>query len=352
MGRLTTGELSSAIALGFWSGIPAGFVVGRALARLGPLWVVSLGALAVGSGLMLVARIDSLPLAYLSFMLLGGGYPFLATPGISGTLNAYVTERYAAALGVALTGASVGGAFMVPAMNAMTEWIGFADAMTVIGIVVVVSLLSASVLLFSDHRLDDARTVDASPGPSMRSILTSKAFVLALLGSTLALMAQVGFLAHQIPILTEHLPRGEATFGVSVTALAAIAGRFLAGKLAETVAVARLSAMAAGVQGLGFVVLMVSDQAIGLLTGSAVAGFVVGAIVMLPPLLIRHYFGTARYAELYAYTNAGLYVGAGLGPFLVGRVREVEGTYDTALLFLALTQLVSVVVLVIVPRRR
>ena len=43
----------------------------------------------------------------------------------------------------------------------------------------------------------------------------------------------------------------------------------------------------------------------------SIAGFVVGGIVMLPPMLIRNAFGSFSYGKNYAMANVVLYIFAG-----------------------------------------
>ena len=80
--------------------------------------------------------------------------------------------------------------------------------------------------------------------------------------------------------------------------------------------------------------------------GCAIAGLVVGATVMLPPMLVREAFGLAGYGRIYALVNVVLYILAGLGPFMVGLVHDAQGAYAGGLWVLVLGQLISVALII------
>ena len=344
VGRFTTAEISGAIAVSFWSGIPAGVLVGRWLRHHPPLMIVVYGVSATALGLYLLPGATTLVTLYIAFILFGTGYPCLSTSGISGTLNYYIKERYASRLSVALTGASIGGACVVPAMVWLRESVGLQSGSQIVAGIALAMLLPPALLLLRKPRTDSAAGAPPSASSSsIRGTVWSIKFCLITFAAACALTAQVGFLTHQIPLIGMYINTEQAAWGVSITATTAIAGRFLTGWLAERIDLAALAALAALIQASGMGILAGATQLWLLYLGCAVFGFVVGAIVMLPALLIRDRFGSALYSELYGYTNIGLYAGAGFGPIVVGALREADGNYVSGLAVLIAVHLIAVV---------
>ena len=282
------------------------------------------------------------------FFLLGTGYPCLSASGITGTLNYYLNTHYARRLSWALTGASLGGMVVVPAMVWLRASYGFSTALLLIAATLVVALLIPSFALLREQARSTAvATSDAPVGSPVAEIVRSKKFLLLTFGGACLLGAQVGLLAHQIPMLRDQMSAEAAAIGVSITAGSAIPGRFLAGWLAERMSIALLSAAAAIFQGSGMLLLSASEGVTELYLACVLSGFVVGAIVMLPPLLIRDQFGARRYSEVYGYTNVGLYLGAGTGPAISGLLFDQFNGYAVALYVLAGMHAIGVLALLL-----
>jgi MFS family permease len=171
-------------------------------------------------------------------------------------------------------------------------------------------------------------------------------------GGALALGAQVGFLAHQIPMLAKDLGTGGAAMAVSATALSAAVGRLLAGYLSSRMALNKLAAACYVIQALGFMVLLAAENVFTLYLASIVAGFVVGAIVLLPPMLVRRAFGSSDYGRTFASVSIMLYVGAGAGPWVTGILKDWSGDYELSIWLLAALHLGAIILFLASPLRR
>jgi MFS family permease len=347
-------SLISTAILGFWlSSIPGSLLTGYLIDRHGPGWVLAFGCLSVAGGVILLGRADGVAAMFIAYGMMGAGYPALATAGISAILAPHFAARFGFALGLALTGASIGGAAIPPLLVWLMEEYDFTFATTLIGAAMLLVLLPA-VLIIGRGR---ARAASAERGGQVRSavlapLLGSAIFWWLAAATALGLGAQVGFLAHQIPMLAGELGISGAAIAVSATAMSAAVGRLAVGYLSGRVSLPRLAACCYLIQALGFMIILSADGAAMLYAGSVLAGFVVGAIVLLPPMLVRKAFGIENYGRNYATINVLIYIGAGAGPWLTGLLKDQSGGYAAALWLLAGMQIAAIAVCLASPLRR
>ena len=185
----------------------------------------------------------------------------------------------------------------------------------------------------------------SAPALGIGDFLALPRFWKITIASALALGAQVGFLTHQIPALALPLDLTQAAYAVSITALAAVFGRFALGALAARFPLPYLAAGCYGLQAIGLVVIAGSDG-LGLLYGaSALAGFVVGAIVMLPPLLLSNAFGARSYGTAYGLANACMFSFVAIATAAAGILRDLTGAYAAAFWLLAAMHVLGMAVI-------
>jgi len=356
----STSLVSTAVSVFYIVGVVAAIVVGRVIDRFGSRWVACYGALATGLSVAALGQLNAPWQLFAAYVVMGSAYPALATAAISGTLVPWFERRLGLALGLALTGASVGGATVVPAMVALSATVGFTMTVTGIGLLVAVTVVPLA-LLFIRRPQDALETAAEKSAGAAGELATPMGIIDYLrlprfwkitLASSLALGAQVGFLTHQIPALTMPLDLTKAAYAVSITAFAAMFGRFALGALAARFPLPVLAAGCYGLQAIGLIVIAESDGLLLLYGASAMAGFVVGAIVMLPPLLLSNAFGARSYSTAYGLTNACMFTFVGVATGAAGFVRDFSGAYAAAFWLLAAMHILGMAVILWPARRR
>ncbi len=361
LGRSTGWSVSmlSSVVAGFWlANVAASLVLGRVADRFGARPAVVYGALAMAAGCFALAAFEAGFFGagwqlFAIFALMGSAYPGLAAMAVSASLVPWFKRRLGLALGIALTGASAGGAVMPPLMEWLSARYGFGPAMTGIGAALVLCVLPVALFLVRPPEgREAARELGPAAAPAARDkrsparILGDFRFWLILSACSLSLGAQVGFLMHQIPLLQGPLGLSGATFAVSVAALSAAAGRFVLGALSERFSLPVLAAGCYLVQALGLLLLLAGGPPALLFVASGIAGFVIGCIVMLPPLLLVDGFGAEGYGAAYGLTAAGMFVMASLATAASGWLFDATGAYVWPLVALAgLHALASILVL-------
>jgi len=349
----TAGLISSAILVFWIASLPGALFAGTIVDRLGPVPVVATGGAAIGIGLIALGTVTAPWQLFPIYAAMGFGYPALAAAAISATLAPWFWRGFGGALAVALTGASVGGAIVPLVMTANIARHGFTLTVTVVGLAVLITIAVASLVLARVGRpqTDTHDRHGDSPAYAMTAVLSRPLFWRISVASALGLGGQVGFLAHQVPIIATHHERTFAALMITVVALSAAVGRLIAGLLSRHTPARRLAGLSYLLHGAGIATVALSTNWTGTFAGCALAGFVVGAIVMLPPLLVREHLGVTGFGRTYAMVNVVMYVMAGVTPWMVGLTRDHWSSYTVGLLTLVVMELLAAAIIIGTPRK-
>ena len=331
----SSGLISSAILVFWLASLPGALFVGVLIDRYGPAPVVAIGGLCIGGGLCGLATIGAPWHIFPIYAAMGFGYPALAAAAISATLAPRFERGFGIALGIALTGASVGGAVVPVLIMHSTATRGFGPTMTSVGATLLAIVLCLVICLIALGRPKPTARTELFTTPfSMAGVLRRPLFWRISIAAALGLGGQVGFLAHQVPIITTHTDQTFASFMITVIAVSAAVGRLVIGLLSRHLSINTLAALSYLLHGAGIALLATSHTEVAIFMGCMLAGLVVGAIVILPPIIVRGTFGTVGYGRTYAMVNVVMYVLAGFSPWIVGLLRDTTGGYTTGLAML------------------
>ena len=336
----------------FWlAALPGTLAVGILVDRFGPPLVVCVGGLSIAFGLIALGWLDQTWQMYIAYAALGFGYPALAAAAISATLVPWFTRGFGTALGVALTGASLGGAVIPVVVVRFNEQLGFAPTMAVVGggLLIVVMLLAMVLALIGRPAEVSPRRPD-EPVFSMSGRLRSPLFWTIAIAGGFGLGGQVGFLGHQVPILVQHVDQTTASLMVTMVAGAAALGRLVVGLLSRFLASGHLAALSYCIYGAGITVLVFANTAASLFFACALTGLFVGAIVMLPPILVRETFGAVGFGRTAAMVNAVMYAFVGVTTWSVGLLKDFTGGYDAGLWLLVVMEVLAMLLVLTLPR--
>lgn len=339
--------ISAAVSLYYLAGAAGMIVVGGVIDRHGPRPVLTYGALAMAAGVVLLGRIDAPWQLFAVCLLLSTGWSSLASTAITSTLVPWFRRRQGLATTLALTGASAGGIVIVPLLVHLTQRLGFASATMVAAaalLLVVLPLVAlvirrrpADLGLHPDGEAPDAGRPHDVEVPAERrwsrgETLRAARFWTLAVPFALALLAQVGFIIHQIAFLAPSLGATRAAWVVSETTVAALLGRAGAAVLADRMERRTLSAAIFAVQALGLALMAAAPGAPwAVYAGSAAFGLGVGNVITLPPLVAHAEFGAASFGVVFGLVAAAMQLGVAAGPSVVGLLREAAGDYRTAL---------------------
>jgi MFS family permease len=337
-----------AITLGV-SGLMAP-LAGAAADRFGVRPLMLIGAVLLSAGYFLYSTADSLSSIYAIHVLFASA---LATCGL--VVNVILVSRWfvkdrGLALGIALAGTSLGNGTLPPLNAALIGELGFRPAFAWTSLL---PLLLIPVILFIVRErpadLTSQQPQNGAPRGAVASLTlraalrTSNFWVLALV-AMLTFFSIIGTQAH---LNLYMLGRGFSPMdaGLSYTVLfylgliGKIASGFLADRLGrKPVFVSTLLIMAAGA-------LLLTRPGGGVLwAGLVFFGLGWGGLYTLLQLLAADYFGPQHLGKILGAITVLDTFGGGLGPPLIGAIRDRAGSYDNA--FLLIAGLVTVALLI------
>lgn len=346
LGPWTTQQITSAILIFWLSSLPGTLSIGYLIDSKGPSSVVLLGALFIGLALIGLGQAEAIWQIFFCYALMGFAYPAIGAAGISATLAPHFSKNFGFALGIALTGASLGGALIPFSIIFFIAIIGFKVTTLVLGLAVLAILFCVSVFFKKKKSKPISTQLPATNAQRFElRILQKPVFWRITVAAALGLGGQVGFLAHQIPIVANKIDALDAAFTVSVVAISAAIGRILIAFISRYISINKLASASYFIQGIGIAIVIFAETFSMMIIACSVAGFVVGGIVMLPPMLIRNAFGSFSYGKNYAIANVILYIFAGISPWLVGLAYASTNSYFFGLCGLVFSQIMAAIVI-------
>jgi cyanate permease len=141
----------------------------------------------------------------------------------------------------------------------------------------------------------------------------------------LALLAQIGFIVHQIAILEPAMGRSLAALAVAVTTTMAVIGRLCLGMVVDRLDPRLATAASVATQAAALFVITQTADTFLLFVACAVYGFSIGNLITLPPLIIHREFEQAAFGTVLGLSTGIGGVISAFGPGLVGLIRGATG---------------------------
>jgi MFS family permease len=352
-------SLASAFSLYSLVYIGLSVASGHLTDRLGPRWVIAFGGCCLGSGMILVSRIQAPWQLYLFYGGLAGIGMSAAYIPCTATAIKWFRHRRGLAVGIAGSGASLGIAGMPPLSEMLIARFGWRQTYLLFGIVVLVSINVLAVFVVRDPETlglqpdgDGTRKPPADIAPPGTADESTWTFGEAVRTSTFWLLTGVMVLSLlTIPAVFVHLPQYASDLQLQVPrarfvmliGLWALLGNLMLGRLSDLFGrrwVFGLS-LIIGALALGG---LTAARGVTLLTvASACFGVYYGTFASLFPAVMSDCFGRQHVGVLTGFSFALGSITSALGPMVMGSVADQTGQYPLA--FLGGTVVNSLVVL-------
>ena len=337
----SVGAVSGATAVFFLVSGVAGLPVAGWMERHDPRPLVAAGAVGCAVALLLLGRATAVWQVYVAYAVFGSGFAACAlVPGTT-LVTRWFSRRRSVALSIASSGLSVGGAVITPVVATVVEDEGLAATTPWLALVLVATVvpLTAWLLRSSPEALglqpDGAAAPVQGAAPAYRgdgaaAALRSRYFAAVTAAHLLAMLAQVGGIAHLYNLVAERRDAGDAASALSLLALSSLLGRLLGGVVAARTSMRGLAVGLMVGQAAALVALAVLDGRTALLVTSVAFGLTVGNLLMLHPLLLAERFGVLDYGRIYSRSQLVATLGVAVGPLFIGALHDVVDGYGIA----------------------
>jgi len=333
----------------YLTGAVAALVVGRCLDIIG-VRAALVGAIGIG-GIALVSLffVNSLTAYYLAGVLLG-----LAGPGAMVAVQILVSRTFHAsqgtAIGAALLGTSLGSVLVPLVITALVATLGWRLAFPALSLgiwVIVMPMLIFFMPKGAKSERPSTPEQHAAAGPqglleAMKVMKTGQFWLLA--GATfLTATVDQGFIQHQVLILNDvNLSREAAALAVSAIGVIGIVCRVLIGNILDSSSNRGLSML--------YSTLSISALlAFYLVSPIALMAFIVlraaghAAVLVDTTVMTKHVFGLKNFGTMVGIFTAITSVGFAAGPWIMGRLFDMNGNYNVAFILFALMPLAAAV---------
>jgi len=329
------------VAAGF-----AGIGVGELISRYDVRYCVVIGTLVIAGAYGLLPDVSTLPEIYGVYVLLGIGYSMTAlVPATTLVARWFVRRR---ALGLALTqsGLSLGGVLLTPALAQMLKtggiemlhsgWVFWVILANVPLAMAFMRPSPQAMGLLPDGDVQDGQEdTTMTQGLSAGEAVRSRFFRWSASASILALMAQVGTIAHVFKWGLERADAETAAITIASVAFCSLIGRLICGAILDRLNLYKFVLTVYLLQAATLFAMSMAQGELAVLAMTMLFGFTVGNILMVQPLLVAAAFGLRDFPRILSYQQLIMNFGVAMGPIAIGLIYDFGGGYGNAFVFVS-----------------
>ncbi len=163
-------------------------------------------------------------------------------------------------------------------------------------------------------------------------------------------LAQVAFLAQQLPLLVPKVGAAAATLAVAATTASSLLGRLALASFMDRIDHRRATAASFGLQALGMAAMAASDHAAVVIAGCCLVGASVGNVITLPAMFAQREFAPQHYGAVITRIWSIGQVMYAFGPVGAGLLLGATGGSTVPLLACMACQLAAAALSLLRPR--
>jgi len=321
-------------------------VIGVIIDRFGTRRAMVAGVLITAAGFVAISLVQTIQQFYAGMILTAIGTSACGYPVAFAATATWFNRRRSTAMAMITVGGAVGGVFAV-VVGGLVEAYGWrvalqlmAAGMIAIGLVTAINVRSRP----DGHPqpIDGTRgskppasteATAAAPavawGVPVLPAVRSRSFLMMSLGVIALTFATNAVVVHQIPYLEKelHASKAFAASSVALFSIVSISGRLGIGVLADRTSKRAMLALTALLTAIGLPIIALADSFGLAMVGILVIAPAFGGLLPVRPAILADYFGTRHFGTINGIAMLVTTTGGALGPWVVGRVVDVTGTY-------------------------
>ena len=130
-----------------------------------------------------------------------------------------------------------------------------------------------------------------------------------------------------VKLVEDRTDPATARFAVTALAATSVVARLVGGRVVQSLPMMRFTVIIAGLQTVALLGLAVVSSKLLIFVTIVVFGMTIGNLLMMQPLLIAERFGVLDYPKIFGRSQFVAVVGVAGGPFLLGWLYDVSGSY-------------------------
>ena len=350
-GAVAAENAESFIALGatltfLTAGVTAPFA-GWLIQKFSIRTMMLLGCVILGSGLVIHSQATTAGVVYLSRIVMGASLGFVGVLATTVLVSTWFVRMRGMALGILLTGTSVGGVTIPLIANPLIERFGWRYAMVLVSLAVWIVLVPAIIFLVKNHPSDmglypdgDSPDIDddipdgnaEAPKPKLEGMTLFEAMrtpVFWIFALCAALIFYPIFVVSQQFILYLQTPKigltsQQGAFALSALFFVSVGGKFFFGFLSDRFSPTRVMLLCTSVMfAATFILLSLNATTAFLFLIPMGLGY--GGSFVLLQRLVADYFGTREYPKILGVITVIETIGAAIGGIFTGRLADAAG---------------------------
>lgn len=328
-----------------------GFLIGWVVDRFGPRRVMMIGILMAASALVGLGRISSLGMFYFFYLFNALGYVTGGPLPNQVLLTRSFDRSRGKAMGFAYLGIGIGGAAVPWISHYLVLYFGWQTALQILGLsIAVCSLPLVALLKEAPPAIKDSLTTYGSP----KSAFRDGSFYLLMFGSMCSIAAVSGTQQNLKLFLSldRHFTQSDAAGVLSLVLGFSIAGRLLMGWLADRFPKKYVMLLTYLLVAAGIPLLFLTSHRLLLFVSAAIFGVGLGGDYMIVPLMTAEIFGVEILGRLLGVIIVAGGIAEAAAPWVVGRLRDVTGTYTSGCFTLVGVALLGGLAVLALPSRR
>ncbi|PYR61428.1 MAG: MFS transporter [Acidobacteria bacterium] len=345
--RVTSGNALSKLVVGPLFGFAAGWIVDR----FGPRRLMMAGIVMAGAALVGLAHVTALWMFYLFYLFNALGYVCGGPLPNQVLLSRWFEKGRGKAMGFAYLGIGAGGALVPILTGYFVPAFGWRGALQGLGILIIVLALPLAWAV-REEPPDRPTRPAAAAMPSASGIFRSPAFYLLAIGSMCSIGAVGGTNQHLKLYLSLdlHQPQADALRIASLVLTFSIAGRLFIGWLADHWPKKYVMLLIYLLIASAIPLLFFGHSRGALYAFAAIFGLGLGGEYLIIPLIAAELFGLQVLGRLLGVVLTADGVAEATAPMLIGRLRDVTGSYRTGFVVLIAIALAGAAAIAMLPR--
>lgn len=298
------------------------------------------GCVLLGAGLLVHSRAETAGTVYFARIMMGASLGFVGVLANVVLVSNWFARKRGLALGILLTGTSLGGVLIAPLAGYLTAIFDWRNAMTILSLVIWAVLAPAVILVVRDRPQDvgllpdgdDREAVSSESPAAIEGDTLSEALrrpIFWVFALCAALVFYPIFVTSQQFILYLQTPRiglspQQGSFALSALFAVSVGGKFLFGYLSDRISPTRVMLICCSVMFLSTLVLL-SLTAATAFVFLIPFGLGYGGTFVLLQRLVADYFGNRDYSKILGVVTVVETFGAAIGGLVTGKLADAAG---------------------------